>query len=190
MSLCPLITDNRRVTSSQDAIREAVREIESYVSTFGWDGPIRVFALIRSAQALIDNPDLASELPSDVPVEAAQNPDALFSVEQENLPPAESIEHLLAQIAWPETVAGAAISCERITLPPEAEADLPDDPAAAEEFLATDPRREDVRIVVGVDREGSSWCALRMRSHDTNDEVLQSADLIPDLVAALKATFE
>jgi len=184
------VHQNRAVTSRQQSIKEAVREIESYVSTFGWDGPVRVFALIRSADALADHPELANELPADVSLEAASSPEAFFSVEQEELPPADSIDHLLSQIAWPESVAGAAISCERITLPPEAENDIPDDEAEAEKFLATDPRREDVRMVVGIARTGESWCALRLRSHDHDDEVLQSKDLVPELVEALRTTFE
>ncbi len=190
LSPTPPIAHNLCVTSAKLAISQAVCEIESYVSSFGWDGPVRIFALIRAADALAANPELADELPADVPVEATRNPEAFFSVEQENLPQANSLEHLLAQIAWPPTVAGAALSCERITLPSEAENEIPKDPAAAESFVASDSRREDIRMVVGVDREGNSWCTLRMKSHDEAASLLQSADLVPDLVAALRSTFE
>lgn len=186
----PAMTDNRKVTSQQDSIKEAVREIETYVSSFGWDAPIRVFALVKAADALSDHPELAGELPADVPLSATANPHALFSVEQEGLPPADSVEALLAQIAWPDDVAGAAVTCERITLPPEAEEEMPEDPGALQEFLASDPRRDDVRMVVGVLRTGEAWCALRIRSHDNDAEVLYSADLIPELVTQLRATFE
>lgn len=177
------------VNSRTQAIQEAVREIERYVAGYGWDAPIRVFSLVKASDALRDHPDLESDLPADVPLEAAYNPDALFSVEQEGLPPADSIEQLLAQLAWPEGVAGAAVSVERITLPPEAEAEIPSDPQELERFLATDPRRDDVRMVVGVLRTGEAWCALRIRSHDDAAEVLQSADLVPELVEQLRATF-
>ena len=120
---------------------------------------------------------------------AAESEESLFSVEQEDLPPADSIEALLAQLAWPEAVAGAAVTCERITLPPEAEADIPKDPAAAEAFIANDPRRQDVRMAVGVMRTGESWCALRLKAYDADNSVLGSADLVPELVEALQATF-
>lgn len=43
-------------------------------------------------------------------------------------------------------------------------------------------------MVVGVLRGGESWCALRMRSHDEATQVVQGSDLVPGLVAALKAT--
>ena len=75
----------------------------------GWDGPVRVFALVRS-QVLAADPELAGHLPSDVSLQAAQHPESLFSVEQEGLPPAASVGDLLAQLAWPETVDGAAVS--------------------------------------------------------------------------------
>ena len=99
----------------------------------GWDGPVRVFALVRS-QVLAADPELAGHLPSDVSLQAAQRPESLFSVEQEGLPPAASVGDLLAQLAWPETVDGAAVSLERIAMPPEAEAEIPEDPAEAEAF--------------------------------------------------------
>lgn len=171
------------------SIEQAVREIDSYIAREGWDGPVRVFALIKAATALAANPDLAGSLPSDVDLNSAAHPDALFSVEQENLPPSDSIEHLLAQIAWPPAVDGAAIALERVTLPPEAEEDIPADPVEAENFIANDPRREDIRMVVGVMREGEAWCTIRMRSHDTDAEVLSSANLVPEMIEAMRATF-
>ncbi|MBP3222583.1 MAG: hypothetical protein J6M18_01470 [Actinomycetaceae bacterium] len=171
-------------------IQNAVEEIEKYVASYGWDGPIRLFALIRSAKALENNPELVDQLPPDVSLEAAQSSESIFSVEQEDLPRADSVEELLSLIQWPENVDGAAITCERITLPPDAETEIPDNPIEAEKFLANDPRREDVRMAVGVMRNGESWCSLRLKSHDRDSEVLGSADLIPELVRALEMTFQ
>ena len=37
---------------------------------------------------------------------------------------------------------------------------------AAEEYAAEHPDRQEVRIVAGATRDGSTYCALRMRSHD------------------------
>ena len=154
----------------------------------GWDGPVRVFALVRS-QVLAADPELAGHLPSDVSLQAAQRPESLFSVEQEGLPPAASVGDLLAQLAWPETVDGAAVSLERIAMPPEAEAEIPEDPAEAEAFASADPRRQDIRMVVGVMRDGSSWGTIRLRSHDEDADVLGAPDPVPELGQALRATF-
>ena len=49
--------------------------------------------------------------------------------------------------------------------------------------------RADIRMVVGVMRDGSSWCTIRLRSHDEDADVLGSPDLVPELVQALRATF-
>jgi hypothetical protein len=73
-------------------------------------------------------------------------------------------------------------------VPPEAEADLPTDPAEALAALAAHPDREDVRMAVGVLRTGESWCALRSRSHDDDTMVAGSPDAVPGLVSALAAT--
>ena len=66
------------MTTRQESIKEAVREIEHYVAGYGWDGPIRVFALIRSAEALADHPELSEELPADVSPNAAESEESLF----------------------------------------------------------------------------------------------------------------
>lgn len=172
------------------ALKDAVTEIERFVASDGWDAPIRVFAIVRAVPALEKSPELAEELPPDVSVNAITNPDTLFSVEQEDLPQATTLEELLAQLAWPEEVDGAAIVAERIIVPPSAEKDLPDDPERALIALSEHPEREDVRMAVGSMRDGQSWCAVRTRSHDSDDLVVGSPDAVPGLVAALKATFE
>ena len=113
-----------------------------------------------------------------------------MSIEQDGLPEAVDLEDLLAQLAWPAEVDGAALSVERSVLPPQAEqaASAINDDDERLAFLANHPEREDVRMVVGVLRGGESWCALRMRSHDEATQVVQGSDLVPGLVAALKAT--
>ncbi len=75
-------------------------------------------------------------------------------------------------------------------LPPQAEAGLPgsDDEAAA--YAAAHPERQDVRIVVGVLRDGSVDTVLRMRSQDRDDAVVFGPELVPGLARALAATFE
>jgi hypothetical protein len=171
------------------ALAEAVVEIERHVATGGWDGPVRVFALVRTAAALDAEPSLARQLPPEVLAAAAADPEHLTSVEQEGLPASDDLEGLLASIAWPDGVHGAAITVERIVLPPEAEADLPADPDAALAALLAHPQRQDVRIAAGVLRSGEGWCAVRTRAEDADIAVGQGPDVVPGLVDALRATF-
>jgi hypothetical protein len=101
-----------------------------------------------------------------------------------------SIEEALATIAWPEAVTGCALVVERVVLPPEAEEQMPEGETEALAWLSEHPLREDVRMVVGVLRDGTRHSALRLRKHDKNDEVLSEADLVPALADALAATLE
>ena len=168
-----------------------VAETEVHVAAFGWDQPVRVFALARTAEALRTDPDLAEFLDASAVEEARTDPDLLTVVEQEGLPAAADLEHLLAQLAWPESVHGAAISVERLVLPPAAqeEADAITDATERLAFLQARPDREDIRMVVGVLRSGESWCALRSRAHDDDASVYQGEQLVPGLVEALATTF-
>lgn len=174
---------------AQRALAEAVVEIERHVATGGWDGPVRVFALVRTQAALDAEPGLARQLPPEVLAAAAADPEHLTSVEQEGLPASDDLEGLLGAIAWPDGVRGAALTVERIVLPPEAEQDLPADPDSAVAALLAHPERQDVRLAVGVLRDGVSWCAVRQRAADADDAVGQGAEVVPGLVDALRATF-
>ena len=89
---------------------------------------------------------------------------------------------------WPPEVTGCAAVVERLVLPPDADDDVPDDPEAAEEFAREHPDRQEVRIVAGVTRAGSTYCALRLRAHDDAQSVVGGADLVPGLIALLGAT--
>ena len=114
----------------------------------------------------------------------------LTSIEQErdDLPDHESLEDLLAGIAWPPEVLGAAIVVERVMLPPDVEAQLPLGEAEALAWLGEHPARQDVRLAVAVLRDGSVESALRLRSHDRDDAVLSGPDLVPGLAQALAKT--
>lgn len=175
--------------AAQRALAEAVAEVERHVATGGWDGPVRVFALVRTQAALDAEPALASQLPPAVLSAAASDAHHLTSIEQEGLPASDDLEGLLGAIAWPAGVDGAALTVERIVLPPEAEQDLPPDPDQALSALLAHPQRQDVRLAVGVLRDGPSWCAVRQRAADRDDAVGQGADVVPGLVEALRATF-
>lgn len=164
-------------------------EIERHVATGGWDAPIRLFALALAKNALAQHPELAGELPSDVQADAINDETTLFSIEQEGLPPVDTLEELLGRIVWPADVDGAALAVERIILPPSAEVTLPENPVEAEKMLAEHPDRQDVRIVASVLRTGESWCAIRMRKFDDDAKVLSGANLIPGIVEGLKMGF-
>ena len=177
------------LSPTQRSLADAVVDVERHVASTGWDAPTRVFALVSTQAALAAEPELASVLPP-ATVEAAQaDPTHLTSVEQDGLPDSESLEDLLASIVWPETVIGAAVVVERSILPPSAEADLPEDPTAALAYLAEHPDRQDVRMAVGVLRDGASWCALRTRSNDSDEDVATGLNLVPGLIEALRSTF-
>lgn len=171
-----------------DALAAAVREIERHVSGLGWDAPTRLFALVPTSVLLAGQPELADAL---APAgRRVLPPDHLTSVEQEDLPAHDSVLSLLRQLAWPPEVVGAALVVERLTLPPDVEPQLPEDPEEALRFAAAHPLRHEVRLAVGVLREGQRACALRSRAHDADDAVLTGPDLAPDLADALAVTLE
>ncbi|GEL94601.1 PPA1309 family protein [Cellulomonas composti] len=172
------------------ALADAVREIEHHVAAAGWDAPVRVFALVRTSAALAAEPDLVHQLTPAVLVAAATQEWHLTSVEQEGLPAAPDLESLLAEISWSAAVDGVAVSVERVVLPPSAEESLPADPDEAIAYLMAHPDRQDVRLVVGVLRAGPSWCAVRTRANDSDDQVGGGADVVPGLVEALRATLQ
>lgn len=164
------------------ALATAVLEIESYASQTGWDGPGRLFALVDTAQFVRREPALASMLGLDQPSEDG----SLTPIEQEQL--AGQLEEALGTVAWPDGVAGCAAVVERLVLPPDAK--VPEEATQALEFAAQHPDRQEVRIVAGVTRAGSSYCALRLRAHDEPESVVGGVDLVPGLLALLRATLE
>jgi hypothetical protein len=172
----------------QAAVLRAVRELEQHVAASGWDGPVRLFALVRTAGALERDPQLSSRLPPDVVAAAHADPEHLTIVEQEGLPEASSLEELLGGLAWPATVDGAALVTERVVVPPEVEAQMPADPDQALEFLAGHPARREVRLAAAVLRDGTGGCAVRARNHDSDADVAVAPDLVPGLLEALAGT--
>lgn len=166
-------------------LEEVVLDLERHAAREGWDAEPRLFALVETAALRGSEPELVEKL--GLPDEA----DTIAALEQPPLPGHDSLEGALASISWPETVAGCAVIVERIVLPPGAEDDIPvGDPDEEAAYIAGHPDREDVRLVVGVLRDGSRHSALRLRDHDDDAEVLSGPDLVPLLADALAATFE
>jgi hypothetical protein len=168
------------------ALAAAVLEIESHIAVGGWDQPARLYALVDTAQLVEKEPALAAAMGLDS--SSAQG--SLTLVEQDQLSPDRPLETVLESIVWPANVAGAAAVVERLVLPPDADADIPEDPSRAEEFAREHPDRQEVRIVAGVTRSGSTYCALRLRAHDDDQSVVGGSDLVPGLLALLGATLE
>lgn len=163
------------MASQPSALADAVVEIERHMASRGWDQPPRLYALAPTEEVERRQPDLSGRLGSG----------ALTPIEQDL--PDKSLEDLLATITWPETVAGCALAVERIVLPPEAEESMPeDDEDAAVDWAQHHPERTDVRIVVGVLRDGSRASVLRVR--DEGDDLIQDAELAPELGDALAQT--
>ena len=184
------MSEPTREPAALPALVNSVREIEQHVAEAGWDGPVRVFALVRTQEMLRTEPGLAAQLDPTVLAAAKEQPWHLTSVEQEELPAAPDLETLLAGLSWPSTVDGMAVTVERVVLPPAAEEAMPQDTDAALEYLLAHPERQDVRLVVGALRDGPSWCAVRSRANDTAEQVGQGPDLVPGLVAAVRSTLE
>ncbi|QXJ24611.1 hypothetical protein AGRA3207_005968 [Actinomadura graeca] len=165
-------------------LEEVVLDLERHWAGRGWDAQPCLYALVRSTELRKAEPELADQLG------LTGGADTLAALEQPGLPDRDAVEDALASIAWPDTVEGCALVIERVVLPPEAEEEIPDDEAEAAAYAAAHPGREDVRMVVGVLRDGARHSALRLRRHDAEDEVLAGPDLVPALAEALAATFE
>lgn len=157
----------------------AVAEVEEFTGTAGWDQPPQLFALVNTAELLAAQPDLAATL----------GPAVFTPIAQEALPAGE-LSQALAQISWPAEVAGCVLAQEIVVLPPDAEGVLSDDPVLAAEQAAGHHQRTEARLVAGVLRGlPGGACMLRPRG-DNDDSPLRGGDLAPNLLAALRLTFE
>ena len=168
------------------ALAAAVLEIESHIAAGGWDQPARLYALVDTAQLVVREPALAAAMGLD----SSSARGSLTPVEQDQLAADRPLESVLESIVWPSDVAGCAAVVERLVLPPDADNQIPEDRVSAEEFAREHPERQEVRIVAGATRAGSTYCALRLRAHDDDQSVVGGADLVPGLLALLGATLE
>lgn len=164
-----------------DILTAALIEVERHVGRAGWDQPARLFALVRTADLVAAEPTLAEQL-------SRAPGDGFTSIEQEGFVAGDDLADTLARIAWPPTVAGCVLALERAFLPSDAELDLPEDPAAAATLVAAHPRRLELRVVVGVTREGARHGVARIRSAE--QDLIGGADLVPALALALSRTLD
>jgi hypothetical protein len=178
---------------SAEPLRAVVAEVERHVADDGWDRPPVLFALADTAGFLRAEPTLAGQLGLDPEVVPAG---ALTPVEQEPFAD-EDLEEALAKISWPESVAGCALVYEALVLPPSAEADRPEDVDPAE-WAAVHPARREVRMAVGVLRDGRAEGMMRIRplpeTEDADEpaagDVITAPDLAPGVADALRSTLD
>lgn len=168
-------------------LTRAVLEIDEYASGLGWDQPAHLFALVDTARLRAQQPTLADRLG----LQDESDSSGLTPIEQDEIPAGKPLDEFLGTIAWPDAVAGCALTVERLMLPPSAEASVPDglDDARLAKWVAAHPDRQEVRMTVAVLRDGARESALRLREKDAPTEVVTGSDLVPGLVEALAATF-
>lgn len=166
------------------ALLAVVEEVEGHVAEAGWDQPVQLFALVDTEELLKAEPQLAQSLGLVV-----TRPGSLTPIAQEGLSEAPLDEQLASMVFGPD-VLGVVLVHEVLVLPPSAEAALDEleDPAGA---AAEHPERREVRMAVGVMRDGSRESVLRLRSTDeTEDEHVTGGDLAPGLADALFSTLD
>ncbi len=168
------------------ALAAAIFEIEAHVAAAGWDQPSRIYALVETARLVAEQPALASMMGLDQ--SSAQG--SLTPVEQEELPAGQQVEQVLETIEWPAGVSGCAVVLERLVLPPGVDGEIPQDAAEAAAFAQNHPDRQEVRMVAGATRAGATYCALRLKSHDDDQSVVDGTDLVPGLLQLLLATLD
>jgi hypothetical protein len=162
------------------ALPAVTREIEEFVAAAGWDQPVQMFALVPTQQLLSAEPDIGDQIDPE---------STLTPIAQEELP-SEDLAEALARILWPEQVAGCAVVQEILVLPPGAEEQLPADGEKAREAAAEHPERQEARLVAAVLRDGGETCLMRLRTPGEDGEVVQDASLAPNLLSALRETFQ
>ncbi len=173
--------------ASSAALRNVVGQLEKAAAVVGWDRPPALYALAPTAE-MLEAGDMPPEVLEDLRATWDGSSTHLSAILQETLAE-ESLEDMLLQLSWPEAVFGAAVSAERVMVPAEVEAGAPSDPEEALEYIGNHPDRSEVRLTVGVTRPGQSWCEIRFRDHDSEDQVLKGTDLVPTLVQALQMGF-
>jgi hypothetical protein len=173
------------VTAAHPTVLLAVvGEVEGHVAEAGWDQPPQLFALVDTEELLRAEPQLATTMGI-----VAARPGSLTPIAQDPLGEGPLDEQLAGLVFGPE-VLGVVLAHEVVVLPPGAEAELEDhdDPASA---AAAHEARREVRMAVGVLRDGRREAVLRLRGADgAEDERVTGTDLVPGLAEALLATLE
>jgi hypothetical protein len=167
-------------------LTQVLVEVERHVRAAGWDQPPQIFALVSTDDLIRAEPEFARSVGLGLEEMPAG---ALTPIEQDPLPEGP-LDDALAQIMWPAEVRGCCLVHEVVLLPPDAEAELPNQSDALE-YAARHPQRREARVAVAVLRDGSRATAVRFRGPThPEDELLVGDDLAPNLSEALLATLE
>ena len=97
-------------STAKDSLLLAMLEAESHVDCKGWGQPPHLYALTKTTSPQAADHELADEMRD-------ARLDTLVPVEQRPLPDGDLIDGL-ANIHWPEDVAGCALVTELVDLPP------------------------------------------------------------------------
>ncbi len=166
------------------ALLSVVGEVEGHVAEAGWDQPPQLFALVDTEELLRAEPQLAESMGLVV-----ARPGSLTPIAQDPVEDGPLDEQLAGLVFGPE-VLGVVLVHEVLVLPPSAESALTgtEDPAGT---AAEHPDRREVRMAVGVMRDGSRESVLRLRgTGDDEDDRVTGGDLAPGLADALLATLD
>jgi len=164
-----------------ESLVDVLAEIERHVGGTGWDQPPRLYALVDTGDLVAREPALARQLGLDDP--GGLQP--LTPVEQDSLPPgpdgSTELGDVLAVVAWPEEVLGAALALEVMWGRGE------------EEPVSAGDAAGEGRLAVAVLRDGSRAAVLRVRPRDGEEgegDLLSGADLATGLADALAETLQ
>ena len=180
------MTDPMTPTARQIALAHVVVDIEKVASLAGWDHAPSLYALVPTAR-LLEHGDLPGNVSQNLRNGWDGSDEHLSAIIQDDLSE-EDLEDVLGHLAWPEQVVGAALTVERVVVPPHVEESAPADPEEALIYVQNHPERTDVRLAVGALRSGETWSAIRSRTHDADDKVGQASALAPSLTEALLAS--
>jgi len=174
----------RETVPVSSVLLSVVGEVEGHLAEAGWDQPPQLFALVDTEELLRAEPQLAATMGLVV-----ARPGSLTPIAQEPVGDGPLDEALGAVVFGPE-VLGVVLAHEVLVLPPSAEVAL--DAAADPASVAHEhPERREVRMAVGVLRDGSRECVLRLRAtSDGEDQRVGGSDLVPGLADALLATLD
>lgn len=174
-------------TPTEISLITAIIEIEQLANESGWDQSPQLYALVKTTKIMDKLDFLSADERQTLAQSIATNPEHLFSIYQDQL---ENPIEKLHTVYFDDEVDGVAVVMERIMIPADAEEEIPQEVQARDKYLLSHPKREDMRMAVGVLRSGESWCAIRSRSHDEDKLVAQGPNLVPELIEALGQTLK
>ena len=170
--------------SAIGVLQDVVGEVEGHLAEAGWDQPPQLFALVDTEELLRAQPQLAQTMGL-----ISTRPGHLTPIAQEPLGDGP-LDEQLAGLEFGIEVLGVVLCHEVLVLPPAAEAAMgAEQEQDASAYAAGHPDRREVRMSVGVLRDGQRAVVLRVRSADEEpDDRVMGRDLAPALADALFAT--